>query len=60
MSARSPPSRRFFQPTFQGYSTVNQRRINSLAAAITLSLVATGAQAAERTDLHKRNIAQLK
>ena len=39
---------------------MNQRRINSLAAAITLSLVATGAQAAERTDLHKRNIAQLK
>ena len=39
---------------------MNQRRINSLAAAIALSLVAIGAQAAERTDLHKRNIAQLK
>ena len=39
---------------------MNQRRINSLAAAIALSLVATGAQAANRTDLHQQNIAQLK
>ena len=39
---------------------MNQRRINSLAAAIALSLVATGAQAAGKVDLHKQNIAQLK
>ena len=39
---------------------MNQRRINSLAAAIALSLVATGAQAAGRTDLHKQDLAQLK
>ena len=39
---------------------MNQRRINSLAAAIALSLLATGAQAAGRTDLHKKDVAQLK
>ena len=39
---------------------MNQRRINSLAAAIALSLVATGAQAAGRTDLHKQDLGQLK
>ena len=43
-----------------GYPSVNQRRINSLAAAIALSLVATGAHAAGKTDLHKQNVAQLK
>jgi vibriolysin len=35
-------------------------RINMLATAIALSLVATGAQAAGKVDLHKRDIAQLK
>jgi pseudolysin/vibriolysin len=35
-------------------------RFSALAAAITLSLVATGAQAAGKIDLQKRNIAQLK
>ena len=39
---------------------MNQRRINSLAAAIALSLAATGAQAAGRIDLHKQDVAQLK
>ncbi|RZA19922.1 MAG: hypothetical protein EOP93_07460 [Lysobacteraceae bacterium] len=39
---------------------MNQRRINTLAAAIALSLVATGAQAAGKVDLHKQNLAQLK
>jgi Zn-dependent metalloprotease len=39
---------------------VNQRRLNSLAAAIALSLVATGAQAAGRVDLHKQDLNQLK
>ena len=39
---------------------MNQRRLNSLAAAIALSLVATGAQAAGKVDLQKQNIAQLK
>ena len=39
---------------------MNQRRINSLAAAIALSLVATGAQAAGKVDLHKQDITQLK
>ena len=39
---------------------MNQRRINSLAAAIALSLVATCAQAAGRTDLNKQDMAQLK
>ena len=35
-------------------------RINTLATAIALSLVATGAQAAGKVDLQKRDIAQLK
>ncbi|HWS79113.1 MAG TPA: M4 family metallopeptidase, partial [Thermomonas sp.] len=39
---------------------MNQRRLNSLAAAIALSLVATGAQAADRMDLQKQNLNQLK
>jgi len=39
---------------------VNQRRLNSLAAAIALSLVATGAHAAGKVDLHKQDIAKLK
>ncbi|MEO6155797.1 MAG: hypothetical protein ABIP16_08745, partial [Thermomonas sp.] len=36
------------------------RRLSVLATAITLSLVATGAQAAGKIDLQQRNIAQLK
>jgi len=39
---------------------VNHRRFNALAAAITLSLVATGAQAAGKVDLHKQDLNQLK
>jgi Zn-dependent metalloprotease len=39
---------------------VNQRRIHALAAAIVLSLAATGANAASRSDLNKQDIAQLK
>ncbi|QIL21305.1 M4 family metallopeptidase [Thermomonas sp. HDW16] len=39
---------------------MNQRRLNSLAAAIALSLVATGAQAAGKVDLQKQNLNQLK
>jgi Zn-dependent metalloprotease len=39
---------------------VNQRRLNSLAAAIALSLVATGAQAAGKVDLQKQSLGQLK
>ena len=35
-------------------------RINTLATAVALSLVATGAQAAGKVDLHKRDVAQLK
>ena len=35
-------------------------RINMLATAIALSLVATGAQAAGKVDLHKRNIEALR
>ena len=35
-------------------------RINMLASAIALSLVATGAQAAGKVDLHKRDVGQLK
>ena len=35
-------------------------RINTLATAIALSLIATGAQAAGKVDLHKRDVAQLK
>ncbi|MDI1254432.1 pre-peptidase C-terminal domain-containing protein [Thermomonas sp.] len=35
-------------------------RFSALATAITLSLVATGAQAASRSDLNQKNIAQLK
>ncbi len=36
------------------------RRSSALAAAIALSLVATGAQAASKVDLHKQDVAQLK
>jgi Zn-dependent metalloprotease len=36
------------------------RRFSALATAIALSLVATGAQAASKIDLHQRNVAQLK
>ena len=39
---------------------MNRDRISLLAAAITLSLVATGAQAASRADLHKQDVRQLK
>nr|WP_297099727.1 M4 family metallopeptidase [Thermomonas sp.] len=39
---------------------MNHRRFNALAAAITLSLVATGAQAAGKVDLHKQDLNQLK
>ena len=39
---------------------MNQRRLNSLAAAIALSLIATGAQAAGKVDLQKQNLNQLK
>lgn len=39
---------------------MNQRRLSSLAAAIALSLIATGAQAAGKVDLHKQNLNQLK
>ena len=39
---------------------MNQRHFNSLAAAIALSLVATGAQAAGKVDLQKQNLNQLK
>ena len=39
---------------------MNQRRLNNLAAAIALSLVATGAQAAGKVDLQKQNLNQLK
>src|SRR5690606_9431280 len=44
----------------RGVSQVNQRRINCLATAIGLSLVAAGAQAAGRTDLQKQDVTQLK
>ena len=44
-----------------GVVPVNRHhRINMLAAAVALSLVATGAQAAGKNDLHQRNVAQLK
>ena len=36
------------------------RRFNVLATAVALSLVATGAQAAGKIDLHKRDVTQLK
>ncbi len=36
------------------------RRFSALATAVALSLVATGAQAAGKIDLHKRDVAQLK
>ena len=39
---------------------MNQRRLNSLAAAIALSLVATGAQAAGKMDLQKQDLNKLK
>ncbi len=39
---------------------MNQRRLNSLATAIALSLVATGAQAAGKVDLNKQDLNQLK
>ncbi len=43
-----------------GESPVNHRRFNTLAAAIALSLVATGAQAAGKIDLQKQDLGQLK
>ena len=43
-----------------GEPPVNQRRINLLAAAVVLSLSATGANAAGRADLNKKDLAQLK
>ena len=49
---------RFFHQL--GEPPVNQRRINLLAAAVVLSLSATGANAAGRADLNKKDLAQLK
>ena len=58
MPAR-PPRAVHRQPS-SGNQPVNHRRFNALAAAITLSLVATGAQAAGKVDLHKQDLNQLK
>jgi len=45
--------------SFKGISPVNRSRtIKALSAAIALSLVAAGAQAATRTDLHQRDMNQ--